>query len=70
MEKPMFQMFSFDKTTRPMPEPDFHGAALIDDEGREIPITEEMVLDACEALEKHWHYPVMTGHSTHQRRVC
>jgi len=27
--------------------PDFHGAALIDEDGNEIPITEGMVQDAC-----------------------
>lgn len=30
---------------------DFHGAAIIDSEGHEIPITEEMVKQACEDLE-------------------
>ena len=29
------------------PVADFHGAALIDEEGNEIPITEDMVQDAC-----------------------
>lgn len=33
-------------------KPDFHGAAIIDNEGREVPITEEMVKQACEDLEK------------------
>jgi len=33
--------------------PDFHGAAIIDDEGHEIPITDEMVKGACEDLEEH-----------------
>lgn len=32
--------------------PDFHGAAVIDEEGNEIPITEEMVQDAFEELEE------------------
>jgi len=32
---------------------DFHGAAIIDNEGHEIPITDEMVKDACENLEEH-----------------
>ncbi len=31
---------------------DFHGAALIDEDGNEIPITEDMVQDACHTLEK------------------
>lgn len=35
----------------------FHGAALLDDNGREIPITEEMIRLACEQLEKQWHFP-------------
>lgn len=30
---------------------DFHGAALIDEDGNEIPITEDMVQDACHNLE-------------------
>lgn len=37
-------------------EPDFHGAALIDERGREIPITEEMVQRACAALERSGNY--------------
>ena len=31
---------------------DFHGAALIDEDGNEIPITEDMVQDACHTLEE------------------
>ncbi|MBZ2187523.1 hypothetical protein K8B33_00295 [Alcanivorax sp. JB21] len=38
-------------------KPDFHGAALIDAQGREIPITEDMIQQACERLEHVWHYP-------------
>jgi len=30
---------------------DFHGAAIIDNEGHETPITDEMVKNACENLE-------------------
>ena len=33
------------------PSPDFHGAAIIDDEGNEIPITEEMIKKACDDLD-------------------
>lgn len=33
------------------PEVDFHGAAIIDEKGREIPITEEMIQQACDELE-------------------
>jgi len=33
--------------------PDFHGAALIDEEGNEIPITEDMVQDACSESEEN-----------------
>ena len=32
-------------------EHDFHGAAIIDENGKEIPITEEMVQDACQEDE-------------------
>lgn len=39
------------------PEPDFHGAAIIDANGREIPITESMVQRACAALERAWRFP-------------
>ncbi len=31
---------------------DFHGAAIIDDNGKEIPITEEMVKQACQEIDK------------------
>jgi hypothetical protein len=30
----------------------FHGAAVIDKQGREIPITEDMIKQACEKLER------------------
>lgn len=35
----------------------FHGAALLDEQGREIPITEEMIVKACDELLKHWQFP-------------
>lgn len=38
-----------DETEDPV---DFHGAAIIDGEGHEIPITEEMVKEACDKLEE------------------
>lgn len=31
---------------------DFHGAAIIDEQGREIPITESMVQKACKQLQE------------------
>lgn len=34
-----------------VPPPDFHGAALIDANGCEIPITEDMVQEACRKLD-------------------
>ena len=40
------------------PEQHFHGAALIDARGQEIPITEAMIARACETLERHWQYPI------------
>ncbi|MFN3714247.1 MAG: PA1571 family protein [Alcanivoracaceae bacterium] len=48
------------QTNSPNPTPpvqDFHGAALIDAQGREIPITEDMIRHAIVKLEHHWHYP-------------
>lgn len=33
-------------------DPDFHGAALIDEDGNEIPITEDMVQEACSDLDQ------------------
>ena len=32
--------------------PDFHGAAIIDEDGNEVPITEDMVKKACDKLEE------------------
>lgn len=32
-------------------EVDFHGAAIIDENGNEVAITEEMIKDACEKLD-------------------
>ena len=34
----------------PGQRPDFHGAAIVDSEGNEIPITEEMIFKACVEL--------------------
>lgn len=36
----------------------FNGGAIIDAQGREIPITEAMIQKACQHLENHWRYPV------------
>ncbi len=36
---------------------DFHGAAIIDSEGHEVPITEEMVKKACDKLEENRKKP-------------
>ncbi|MGK2914952.1 MAG: PA1571 family protein [Porticoccaceae bacterium] len=33
-------------------------AAVIDVEGREVPITEEMIQRACQALEASWRMPL------------
>lgn len=35
----------------------FQACALLDEDGREIPITEEMIVQACDELGKLWHYP-------------
>ena len=35
----------------------FHGAALLDEQGREIPITEEMIMRACDELMKLCQFP-------------
>lgn len=35
----------------------FQGAALLDEHGRETPITEEMIVHACDELMKQWHFP-------------
>lgn len=35
----------------------FHGAALLDEQGHEIPITEEMIMRACDELMKLWQFP-------------
>lgn len=47
-------MSSQDPAKKPEEQPeevDFHGAAVIDENGREIPITEEMIQKACEELD-------------------
>ena len=36
---------------------DFHGAAIIDENGIEQPITEEMVQTACQKLSELWVVP-------------
>jgi formate dehydrogenase assembly factor FdhD len=47
--------------TQTQPAQNFHGAALIDAQGREIPITEDMIRHAIVKLEHHWHYPATTA---------
>lgn len=34
-----------------IPEADFHGAAIIAENGKEVPITEEMIKQACEEAD-------------------
>lgn len=41
-----------DTTSEAKQPPDFHGAAVIDENGNEIPITEDMVQEAFEELEE------------------
>ena len=43
-------MISKDQQTLPE-QPNFNGAAIINEQGKEIPITEEMVKTACEELD-------------------
>ncbi|MCG8673046.1 MAG: hypothetical protein MI867_26865 [Pseudomonadales bacterium] len=38
-------------------ERDFHGAAIIDENGCEVPITEEMIQRACNDLSNEWLFP-------------
>ncbi|MCK0152337.1 hypothetical protein MWU49_01350 [Alcanivorax sp. S6407] len=38
--------------------PQFNGGAIIDDQGREVPITEAMIQHACENLARDWSYPL------------
>ena len=40
-----------DKRDSNPPQPNFNGAAIIDDDGNEIPITEEMIKSVCDELE-------------------
>lgn len=40
-----------------VPRREFNGAALVDERGREIPITDAMILKACRELERAWRYP-------------
>lgn len=37
----------------------FNGAAIIDEFGNEVLITETMVQRACNALKDSWHFPKM-----------
>lgn len=37
--------------------PAFNGAAIIDEEGNEVPITEDMIQSACEELGSEWLFP-------------
>ncbi|MGJ3257462.1 MAG: PA1571 family protein [Alcanivorax sp.] len=39
------------------PGKNFHGGAIIDEQGREVPITEAMIQQAFQRLEKSWQPP-------------
>ena len=39
------------ETVQKQPEPNFNGAAIIDENGKETLITEEMIKDACDSIE-------------------
>ena len=41
----------------PLPPQQPLGGAIIDAQGREIPITEQMIQRACSELHKHWVAP-------------
>ena len=43
-------MITKEQETQPE-QPNFNGAAIINEKGKEIPITEEMVQTACDELE-------------------
>ena len=44
------KIMNTDKKTDSKGEHDFHGAAIVDKDGKEVPITENMVQDACKKL--------------------
>lgn len=50
--------------TSQQPGTQFNGAAVIDEQGREIPITEAMIQRACENLAKDWNYPLPVRRQT------
>lgn len=52
MEPLMTAMNPYPAMTNP-----FQGAVLLDEQGREIPITEEMIARACDELMKQCHFP-------------
>lgn len=41
---------------------EFNGAAIIDEQGNEVPITEEMVQSACKRLSNAWLFPRQGSH--------
>ena len=43
--------------SKPSNPPQPLGGAIIDAEGREIPITEQMIQQACRELDKAWQAP-------------
>ncbi|WP_366144924.1 PA1571 family protein [Alcanivorax sp.] len=45
------------------PGNNFHGGAIIDEQGREIPITEAMIQQAFQRLEKSWQPPAQSLNS-------
>ena len=49
--EPVGEPVATSATLAELPADDFHGAAVIDENGKEVPITEEMILTAFERLE-------------------
>lgn len=54
---------SFDSLNAAPLEDQFHGAAIVDENGNETPITEAMVQRACNALSNAWKTPSSKHHS-------
>ncbi|MFZ5561104.1 MAG: PA1571 family protein [Pseudomonadota bacterium] len=57
----MQAMYAQENLMMTMSDNQFHGAALLDAEGHEIPITEEMIAQACDELMKQCHFPGRHG---------
>ncbi|PVZ64988.1 PA1571 family protein [Pelagibaculum spongiae] len=50
-------------------ETEVFGAAIVDEDGNEVPITDKMIKKACNELDKQWTYPEKSEQEEKQQKA-